>query len=472
MTGDRSESAVVTISRLHKKAGRTPVADLLKAFLDETDYRAALLQAGQARAARNVSKLLADAHASGIVGVGEFLAYIGQIGAGAAREGEARATAGNVVRIMSVHAAKGLEFPVVVLGDINYRGRGRNNLLLDPDFGVLLPFKDDDGAMPGIYRLGQDRHQDQEEAESERLLYVAATRAQDKLILNGAIKLSRNKRPGWLSGWLKQLAGPLNLTGQAVDYDGDGDRAIQLDLQVGQTPVGCTVYEPGYQVPFSHEQIETVSQQSGDLEPRMLAEVKPGKELEDEPTEEKQRDPPYRVWRVVPDKPTSRAPARLVGILVHEALALWRFPDGTLDYDRWMEARARNRGLVDPEQIRKAVDEAKELLDRFGKHYLYKEMDAAGRRLHEVPYSIKHYDDTVENGTIDVLYLREGVWTVVDFKTDRIWDESRFKKREDYEDQLRRYASAVERIIGQRPRAILCLLNYKGRIEWQEVSLS
>ena len=113
-TGGRYGRSVKKIARLHNQAGRTPVADLLKAFLDETDYRAALLGAGQVRATRNVSKLLADAHSSGIVGVGEFLAYIEERETAAAREGEARATAGDVVRIMSVHAAKGLEFPVVI----------------------------------------------------------------------------------------------------------------------------------------------------------------------------------------------------------------------------------------------------------------------------------------------------------------------------------------------------------------------
>jgi ATP-dependent helicase/nuclease subunit A len=62
--GHRAERATLIIAGLHGQAGRTSVADLLKGFLDGTDYRAALVQAGQARGARNVTKLLADAHAS------------------------------------------------------------------------------------------------------------------------------------------------------------------------------------------------------------------------------------------------------------------------------------------------------------------------------------------------------------------------------------------------------------------------
>ena len=246
--GGRAARAATLISDLHAQAGRAPVADLLKAFLDATGYRAALIAAGQARAARNVAKLLADAHASGLVSVGEFLAYVAELRDSGTREGEARATAEGAVQIMSVHAAKGLEFPVVVIGDATYDPPGRSGVLFDPTLGVLLAQKDDAKQLPAIYRLGKLTADDQEAAESDRLLYVAATRAREKLILSGCITVKSDGTPGRLGGWLGRLSGEdvLGLAGVQVAVDETDPEPRHLDLTVGGTPVACAIYGAGW----------------------------------------------------------------------------------------------------------------------------------------------------------------------------------------------------------------------------------
>ena len=463
--GRQARRAAHTIAGLHTQVGRTPVADLLKAFLDGTGYRAALIQAGQSRAARNVAKLLADAHASGIVGVGEFLEYVGGLRDSGTREGEARATAEGAVQIMSVHAAKGLEFPVVVIGDVTYGRRGGAGVLIDPELGILLPLKDEDDTLAAIYCLGKARADDQEEAESDRLLYVAATRAREKLILSGCVSLRKNGKFGKLGGWLGKFAGPegLEIEGNSIDYDEEGSRAIQLDLQVGQTPVAYTIYEPG--IAWAERACEREEEEpTVVLPPFLLEPVSPGVEEVDERTVERERVPPQRVWRVVPTAARPRAPAHVVGSLVHAALAEWWFPDA--EYERWAKARARGYGITDPRELADAVRECARLLKRFQADSLYREMDEAERRLHEVPYSVVT-DGKVESGIIDALYLRAGDWTVAEFKTDRVRDRADFErllKRKDYLAQAQRYVSAVERLLGQRPRVVLCMLNYAGGV--------
>ncbi len=462
----QAREAAALIARLHNLSGRIPVAGLLKNFLDETHYRAALLQAGYPRAARNVAKLLADAQASGMVSAREFLDYVAGIRVVAAREGEARATAGDVIRIMSVHAAKGLEFPLVVIGDINYDRKANSGMILDPELGAFPRLEDELGRQGGLNRLLQAQATDKEAAEADRLLYVAATRAQEKLILNGMVKLTQSGQPGWLRGWLKQLAGPLGLADQKIDYDESGDRAIRLDLRVSETPVACTIYEPGYSTSPRPVTLPVEGwRPEEDWSPSFLQPVPPGGYYLDDRARQREIDPPQRVWRVVPAVRQPRAPAWIIGLLVHQALANWRFPE--LGFDDWLKARARELGLLDNQRLKDAIGETERLLRRFREHPLYSEMNASERRFHEVPYSIMTEGGALEQGIIDTLYLRDGTWIVVDFKTDRFKDEQSFAGSavsRKYRDQLRRYGLAVEQIIGQRPRAALCLLNYADRV--------
>ena len=110
----------------------------------------------------------------------------------------------------------------------------------------------------------------------------------------------------------------------------------------------------------------------------------------------------------VPAAVRPRAPAWVVGKLVHEALAAWRFPDSDGFFERWAEAHARSYGLTDAHQLADAVHESGKLLLRFQEHPLHAEMAGAERRLHEVPYSLVTPDGRIESGIIDALYLRDG----------------------------------------------------------------
>ena len=185
-------------------AGRVTVAELLKAYLDRTYTRAALVAAGQSRALRNVGKLLADAHQGGMVSVGEFLEYVAALREHDTHEGEARALPERVVQIMSIHAAKGLEFPVVVIGDAGHRrGGGRSGPLLHASWGLLLPAPDEDGATSFMYRRGQQEEQAYEEAELARLLYVAANTSVRAAYLQRVLQ-AKQRRP---AGAQRGLAG-------------------------------------------------------------------------------------------------------------------------------------------------------------------------------------------------------------------------------------------------------------------------
>ena len=103
---------------------------------------------------------------------------------------------------MTIHRAKGLEFPVVCVADLGRPGAtGRERLLIGPDGGAGLKLATLAGGDP-VPALGYERIADElavaEAAEERRLLYVAATRAEERLILSGGIDTAKwpAPRPG------------------------------------------------------------------------------------------------------------------------------------------------------------------------------------------------------------------------------------------------------------------------------------
>jgi ATP-dependent exoDNAse (exonuclease V) beta subunit len=381
---------------------------------------------------------------------------------------------------MSIHAAKGLEFPVVVIGDAGKAPRGRNGILVDADWGVVPPLKaeGEPGAAPAtslVYALAQQAEKDQAAAESDRLLYVAATRAQELLILSGTANVRKNGSLG-LAGWLDQLDSVLHLSDAAPVCDAEGEMVHAMTLHAeGQPvagPLACVLYAGNAEV-VARAALGKQRPAPGFPETLPLLEsLTPVPAQTDADTAAAQRDPPRRVWRVVPEWARPTAPAWVVGQLVHRALEGWLFPDDKT-FGPWAEAEARGCGITDAAELHDAVRRARRILTRFQTTDLYAKMDTASRRLHEVPYSLVDADGVVERGTFDALFRADGAWTLVEFKTDYVKNHAALEEilaHEDYVAQVARYLEAAARLLGTRPRPVLCFLNYAGAMhvvgEW------
>ena len=175
-----------------------------------------------------------------------FLAYAVQQDLAEAREGEAALESEGLdaVRLMTIHRAKGLEFPVVCVADLGRTGAaGRGRLLIGPDGGAGLRLATLAGGDP-VPALGWEAIADglavAESAEERRLLYVAATRAEERLILSGGIDTARwpAPRPGgppldWLAPAL--LGDPAAVLGGA---DAAGGPATWADAADGPGAAG------------------------------------------------------------------------------------------------------------------------------------------------------------------------------------------------------------------------------------------
>ncbi|MFZ1082015.1 MAG: UvrD-helicase domain-containing protein [Candidatus Kryptoniota bacterium] len=107
-----------------------------------------------------------------------------------AREGQAPAEETvDAVKIMTVHAAKGLEFPVVVVPFCDATTNRRQTLIINDQIGIL-PFISNE--VPPELALYQKFEAESEQAEIARLFYVACTRAMDKLILTTSARNSKS----------------------------------------------------------------------------------------------------------------------------------------------------------------------------------------------------------------------------------------------------------------------------------------
>ena len=443
------------IAELHDLSGRASVAEVLKRFLDLTRYRAVLGTAPQGhRLRRNVDQLLADAHTSRLISLGEFLEYVQTLEDTGVRAGEAPVEAGGAVQLMTVHKAKGLEFPIVIIADAAHEVPHRaSTVLLDERLGLRIDLTSSEGAHPITYRLARLIEQAKDDAEDKRLLYVAATRAKEKLIVSGHTKVNSQGNLS-LRGWLGRLGEVIGLEAAPVLNDLNAPRAVELNQ-----PIGCVLY-PATEIEAmpapSAEQPPVNIPITALVQPLPILSINQHSEIYTQPS---------RVWRVVPQVKRPIGPAWIIGQLTHEALRRWRFPDQD-NFEVFLWPFALEAGLTDHVEIQATIHEVRRLLRRFQTHPLHAEIETADR-LHEVPYALPG-----DTGVIDLLYRSGDVWTIVDFKTDEVRsiDEMRETiKQEKYAEQVRRYIDAITPQVRQRPRGRLVFLRVGNTIQTEEL---
>ena len=371
------------LSKLRAMAGRVSIADLLQAALDETGYLATLtgLPDG-ARRRGNVEKLIDKAQASRQVTLGAFSQYLKDLTTREVREGEALVDAEKSVTLMTVHASKGLEYPLVVLVDIGWsKGNFGDAVMLDPIYGLVCKVYDavEDKMIGGYAHKQAERLQNlRETAERKRLLYVAATRAQDYLLLSGA---RQNKKDTWMN-WLDtalELGEDLNAGSNVVERTW-GNLRITIPEQPPADDVFNTIDDNGA-TGWMNPDIQALTLLPGDNQAPLTADIRieassairhiTATQIADAGGAQYDNAYKRRFRRsVLHDAPLTieqislrdrkEVSQRIIGEMVHKVLGWWQFREDHSNFDDRLDSYAWELGVVDEGQRKYAIQEAHE----------------------------------------------------------------------------------------------------------------
>jgi len=493
--------ALTLLRSLHAQRNHRPVSDTITALIDHTRAHVGfVLRPGGEQALANVLHVSELARQYELEGGMSFRGFVETLReaaqAGQAAEAPILEEGSDGVRLMTVHKAKGLEFPVVVLADITAR---------------LTPWDatrhvDHERGMCAL-RLGGWSPKDlndqkaleiaREQKEGERVAYVAATRARDLLVVPAV-----GDEP-YSEGWVS----PLN----AAIYPPESERRVQ------QQAMGCPVFQskdtvlvrpggdpasrstvcPGehriatlgshtvvwwspesqvlslnVQAPFglrrddlivkdvlpeilrqgldAHKAWETgraadvaaASQPSIDVTTATRAAAMELPDVEDVP-----------VTIVSSGSELPRPGGVRFGSLVHALLADVPFgDDGLAALSKLSEAHGRILGAT-PEEIEAARGLAENVLA----HPVLQAAARAARDgwcFRETPVTYRHNSGALVEGYVDLAFEENGSILVVDFKTDRELDGALDR----YEKQVSLYAAAIGRTAGLPTRAFIMRL--------------
>lgn len=402
----------------------------------------------------------------------------------------------NIVRVMSMHSSKGLEFPICIIANCSRQfNKRKDSVVLNSKLSVGLKLRDDKylNQYTTLSREAINIENEREQLSEElRVLYVAMTRARQKLIMITTLKsmerinkLASNVRGGRklepyniksaqsFSDWilssmlihksgaeLRRIAG-LNLSEVSL-YDNDSDIEIEIvkrdykedkNVDLLDIDVNLPVFE-GY-VGLNNEDI------INKLKDRLNFVYK-YKELEGistKVTATKLSSEGFESEYKLTSRPEfmnkSKLNATKAGEALHKFLSIADLKRAKQD----LEGEIQKLKLEEKLSEAQANSIDKISVDRFLNSELYNRIVNSDELFREYRFSIelnlsdvygeefKNYEETVIlQGAVDCIFIEKGKAVIVDYKTDRYKDYEQLKER--YIKQLNLYSEAVKQCLG------------------------
>lgn len=383
---------------------------------------------------------------------------------------------GDVVRLMSVHKSKGLEFPIVIMGDLGRAFHIRDiygRLLLHRDLGVGLTHVDLEKRVfthSLAHRAIKEKKRQEILSEELRILYVALTRARDRFILVGTVKNLADRCRHWLLGYepgqllnascyLDWIGAVLashpgggvirRLAGISKDED-PGDSSWRIILPGREkSPEGREVGAGGKKktlLSFQKEEISTELEEA-------LGWSYPHQETVHLPTKlSVSRVGDDDISHIHRDAPSlsSRGEALQRGTLMHTVMRHLPHQMGPLDLPRELE-RMVEKGWIQEEDL--PLLEVNQI-QGFLESQLGKRMMAAPCLFREIPFVLRKkacqvlpetesHEEILIQGIIDAFFLENGAAVLVDYKTGQVQKKHLTELKKRYQIQVRLYGEAI-----------------------------
>ena len=437
--------ASVLLKRLLAEVSVKTLEELLRSIVTTTGYDLVLLAMPDGRQrSRNLWKIVDLAARNGYMSLNEFVQHLKNMRALEVRQSNAPLETSNAVKLMTVHRAKGLEFPAVILPALRTPfKRSGAKLIFHHQFGVAINTqRGKDDPRPLWFTLGSLINEDMELAEKKRLLYVAMTRARDYL---GVFIGNAERHSESFAEWLKAL---LELNGNSAEDSGElvrrtvphGDGTFLL-RRITTSSKDALLSRPG-----------RLSTLDTDTDTAVQVNLL-------EPITSEQLDPPS-VWNETSRITTSDSGKQpnpiVVGNLFH--MLMEHLPADFSEFsDEQIEALLLSLGdeAVQRSTRRHLVEEGKKFMSKLRESELWQLIKDAKQLLHESPYR-KFENGEVLLGRPDLLIKQpDGNWLLVDYKTDRFKIENIEQQARLHHAQLVQYQEDLLAIAGIRAQAAI-----------------
>jgi len=400
-----------------------------------------------------------------------------------------------VVRIMTIHKSKGLEFPVVFLCGLSSRFNlddTRGDLVIHPELGIGLKYFDKERGViypTAAWSAVSTKLRDESVAEELRVLYVAMTRAREKLIMTCTMPDSRKKLEKMLSGsvsgadTVRRASSPTRFLIPLFAAHPDGKILRELSGDGNFDANACGNFRVGIaDMVFSPEDGSLLISETQNSEPSPETEIPdinalldwnyshpslaqtPSKltatQLKGRATDAELEDDAPAIRTATPRRPQFMGKTALTaaerGTALHLAMQFIDFGRTVLPQGVEMEIERLKIGrYLTPEQA-DAVDCDKiaqfftsplglRILrgENLRREFKFSILDDASRYFADIP---ENSEEVLLQGMCDLFFEENSEIIVVDFKTDSVSSATVRARAEDYRPQLEAYGHALERI--------------------------